>query len=86
MEKETCIFNLQNYLDNLSKEYDCGVWICKKFGKRLSFFVGVKPYKFLPPKKIDIGENYVLFIEDFTRIEKTLEEIIFKIKNILLTK
>jgi hypothetical protein len=27
-----------------------------------------------------------LFIEDFTRIEKTLEEIIFKIKNILLTK
>ncbi|HOJ50342.1 MAG TPA: hypothetical protein PKW55_05975 [Spirochaetota bacterium] len=86
MGRGICISDLEQYLKELSKTYNCGgIWICKKFGKRLSFIAGVRPVKLIPPISMEVNKDYVLFIEDDSNIdENERRNILNKIHSYLL--
>ncbi len=74
------------YLKKLKEEYKVGgIWIAKKMGRRISFYVGFEPEILEPPENFEINNEFLLFCEDPSRIKKNIKKILNDLR-ILLDK
>ena len=85
MERETYISEIQDIIKKISEEYgNISIWICKRFGKRLSFFAGIKPDHIFFYNMRELFKNYFLFIEEKNGIDEySIEDIVSRITNLL---
>ncbi len=78
--KEDC----GKYLEKLRDKYKTGgIWICERLGRRISFVCGKEPDDIKPYDKIDIDENFILFVENKSDLINDIDVILLKLKEIL---
>ncbi len=88
MEKGIYTSNLKHkcneYLLELKDRYNTGgLWICERLGRRISFVCGREPDDIKPYERIDIDDNFILFIENKNDLLKDFDVILLRLKEIL---
>ncbi len=75
---------LQDYLKHLKEKYKTGgIWIAKRMGRRISFYVGFEPEFLKPPEKFFINKEFLLFCENPIKMKKDIEKVISELKIII---
>ncbi len=73
-------------VQKMAQAFKCKVWVCEKFGKRVSFIQGLKagPERFEPPRVVFEDEKFVVFAQvenEYPQLVEAARKVIDCVRN-----